>query len=216
MTRRSWMAVLLALCACATSSSSSGKPAAGETLAEAEGDILVGAEGRFISTSIHGNTLRGGKVDVTLEPGTARGTARGAAVDLSLAQGEVVGAVGERETRLRVQSQSGGLSAEGLLFGQPSSFKLSPNVLAGNFASCRYDLQRSNRASAAGGVGVGGSGVGVDYSGEHRCGGAAQRRITVTLPSGFDELTPAQQATILSLVLMEPELPGTDNPKPRG
>ena len=213
MTRRLWMAVLLTLCACATSSQSGGT-AASTSLAEAEGDILIEADGRFTNASIQGNTLKGMQLDVNLEQGTARGTAHGEPVELTLQGGQVVGKVGAGETRLQLEPRSGGVSAEGMVSGQRSSFKISSNMLSGTVAACSYDLQRSNRASAAGTVGVGGSGVGIDYKGARRCADAGESKVTVTLPSGFDRLAPAQQATILSLVLMRPAAPGTGAPKP--
>ncbi|MBF5043120.1 hypothetical protein FGE12_12045 [Aggregicoccus sp. 17bor-14] len=206
MKRQAWMtAALLAVCGCASSSSSSkgstGAAVASTGLSEATGNVMVEAYGKTRYVALEGNTLKGPQVNVEVQGGTAKGEAYGAPVDLALAQGTVQGKVGEEPIRLQLQPTKGGLRADGLYRGRESSFSFSPNTLSGNVATCRYDLKRSNRSNAYNSAGTGGSGLGTDYKGERDCEGKPSTDVKVTLPSGFERLAPAQQATILGLML---------------
>ncbi len=210
MAHQGWLSVaLLVLCACASTagSSSSGASPSSTSLDEAEGNLMIEVHGKTTYAELRGNALKGPQVDVTIEGGKARGEAYGAPVELSLAQGAVTGEVDAQPTRLQLQPTQGGLRAEGQFRGQQTAFSVSPNTLSGNVATCRYDLKRSNRGSAFGSAGVGGSGLGVDYKGERSCAGQASTEVKVTLPSGFERLAAAQQATILGLMLGRPSPP---------
>lgn len=202
MTRPLWKtAALLALCACASTPKSPGPAAGAAGLAEAQGGVLVEASGRQTSANITGNTLSGPQLSVQMDAEAARGEAWGAPLDLLLKPDGVLGKAGSGETQLQLQPKTGGLRAEGVFSGQPTSFEISSNTLSGSFAACSYDLKRSNRASTLGNTGVGGSGAGTEYRGERTCPGSELTSVKVTLPPGFERLGLAHQATILELML---------------
>lgn len=205
MTRQLWMtAALFALGACASTPATGGSGAApaNPSLDEAAGDVVViEPDGRTSYATLQGTTMKGREVSVTLEGDTARGEAFGAPVNLSLAQGQLTGEVGAQQTSLQLEPTQGGIRAQGLFRGEQSEFSVSPNMLTGNVASCRYDLKRSSRGNAFGGAGAGGSVAAVDYKGQRSCAGGQPAKVTVKLPSGFERLAPAQQATILGLML---------------
>ena len=209
MAHQGWMsAALLTLCACASTAGSSSSASPGSTsMDEAEGNLMIEAHGKTTYAELSGNALKGPQVDVTIESGKAKGEAYGAPVELALTQGQVTGEVGSKPTQLQLQPTQGGLRAQGQFRGEQTAFSVSPNTLSGNVATCRYDLKRSNRGSAFGSAGVGGSGLGVDYSGERSCAGQPATEVKVTLPSGFERLAAAQQATILGVMLGRPSPP---------
>jgi hypothetical protein len=213
MTRQAWLtAALLVLGGCASSSSSTtsagkgsaGAPLASTSLSAAEGNVMIEAYGKTTYAALNGDSLEGPRVNVAIQGGTAKGEAYGAPVELALAQEKVEGKVGGEPIELQLQPTKGGLRVDGTYRGRESSYAFSPNTLSGNVAACRYDLKRSNRSSASNSAGTGGSGLGTDYKGQRDCEGKPSTEVKVTLPSGFERLAPAQQATILGLMLEHP------------
>ncbi|MBF5043101.1 hypothetical protein FGE12_11945 [Aggregicoccus sp. 17bor-14] len=223
-TRRLLLLVSLAtLCGCATPSSQGASPGASSggsaapssgtggsgsaassasgSGAKVEGNIVVNAAGRATSGQLKDGTLTAPQVSVSVDPKAARGRIAGATVDLTLSDSEVVGQVGSNTTRLQFAQQGGQLMAKGMFAGSGSQLLLTPQKLEGQFLKCTYVLQRAGAAAGSATGGSGGAGGELSYEGKRNCAGSREVPATVSLPAGFTGLSPAEQVTLLNLVL---------------
>jgi hypothetical protein len=187
--------------ATASASGSSGSGEAGKVV----GDIQINKQGgRSTSAHLDGKNLTGPNFSLAVDPAAARGSVgRNTTVDLTLGGGKVEGRVGQGYTKLALTPQgTGGFQAQGLFAQQSVAFTFGPEGLSGHIANCTYDLHAGG--AGASGQGTGGSGGGTSFHGPTSCGGSQGSSATFTVPPGFSELSPEEQATILSFVLVAP------------
>jgi hypothetical protein len=118
-------------------------------------------------------------------PRELRGRAFDAPTVISFKQGEVTGNIGSGAVKLKIKTEGTTLKAEGGFAGRPVELTYSPTELTVYINDCTYRLKNTEGT----------------YVGRRSCDHSYQRDTEVWLPEVFQELTPAEQATLLLLSL---------------
>src|SRR5262249_43009127 len=153
----------------------------------------IPAEGRFVltglarpvvalisPTGIQGPMHNLGRFD---NGAAIRGTAYGKDVNITISDNSATGVVGRMPFNMQVTNTPDGVSASGLILGQPSTFTFSKARINGAFGPCGYDVRF----------------FGDGYAGPRSCGGNIQQ-VGITLPPILNTFRDIEVAVDLALL----------------
>lgn len=118
-----------------------------------------------------------------------RGRVGEATAAISLRENEARGHIGGGAVNLEIQTERDTLKAQGGFAGRPVALSYSPAELTVYINDCTYRLKHPEGATPG------------TYVGRRSCDRAFERDTEVSLPEVFQQLSPAEQATLLLLSL---------------
>ncbi|WP_224240154.1 hypothetical protein [Hyalangium gracile] len=119
-------------------------------------------------------------------PRGVRGRAYDAATDIEFKDGEANGTIGGLAVKLKIKTEGDTVKAEGGFAGRPVTVSYSPSELTVYINDCTWRLKNDSEGS---------------YVGRRSCDRAFLGDTSVSLPEVFQELSPAEQVTLLLLSL---------------
>jgi hypothetical protein len=119
-------------------------------------------------------------------PKELRGRAYDAATVISFKDGKATGNIGGALVNLKIKTEGETVKAEGGFVGRPVELSYSPTELTVYINDCTYRLKNNGEGT---------------YVGRRSCDRTFERDTEVSIPEEFQQLTPAEQATLLLLSL---------------
>lgn len=119
-------------------------------------------------------------------PKEMRGRVGDAPTVINFKEGEATGTIGGTAVKLKIKTEGNVIKAEGGLAGGPVELTYSPTELTVYIHDCTYRLKNDSEGT---------------YVGRRSCDHAYQRDTEVSIPEVFQQLSPAEQATLLLLTL---------------
>lgn len=114
-------------------------------------------------------------------PKELRGRVGESTADIKFTENEAKGNIGQGAVNLKIKVEGEAVKAEGGFAGRPVQLTYSPSELTVYINDCTYRLKNNEGT----------------YSGRRSCDRAFQRDTEVSIPEMFQQLSPAEQATIL-------------------
>lgn len=125
-------------------------------------------------------------IQLSHSPKELRGRVGDATATISLKENEAKGNIGPGAVNLKIKVEGDTVKAEGGFGGRPAELSYSPAELTVYINDCTYRLKNNTEGT---------------YVGRRSCDRAFARDTEVAIPQVFQQLTPAEQATILLLSL---------------
>jgi hypothetical protein len=126
-------------------------------------------------------------IQLSHSPREMRGRVGDAPTVITFKDGEANGNIGTTAVKLKIKTEGDTVKAEGGFAGRPVEVSYSPKELTIYIHDCTYRLKNNDDEGT--------------YVGRRSCDRAYQRDTEVSLPEVFQELTPAEQVTLLLLSL---------------
>lgn len=159
------------------------------------GGVALAADGQSISVrlpnasynvQLTGKDVSSQAIQLSHSPREMRGRVADSPAVITFENGEANGNIGGLAVKLKIKTEGDTVKAEGGFAGSPVEVSYSPKELTVYIHDCTYRLKNNDDGT---------------YVGRRSCDRAYQRDTQVSLPEVFQELTPAEQVTLLLLSL---------------
>jgi hypothetical protein len=164
-----------------------GLLAGGVALAADAPSISVRLPQASYNVQITGKDIVSPSIQLSHSPREMRGRVADAPTVITFKDGEANGNIGQTAVKLKIKTEGDTVKAEGGFAGRPVEVSYSPKELTVYIHDCTYRLKNNDNEGV--------------YVGRRSCDRAYQRDTEVVLPEVFQELTPAEQVTLLLLSL---------------
>jgi hypothetical protein len=164
-----------------------GLLAGGVALAEPkEPTISVRLPQASYNVRLTGKDIVSPAIQMHHSPKEMRGRVGASTAAITFKENEAKGNIGTGAVNLKIKVEGDTVKAEGGFGGRPVELSYSPAELTVYINDCTYRLKNNAEGT---------------YVGRRSCDRAFERDTEVTIPEVFQQLTPAEQATILLLSL---------------
>jgi hypothetical protein len=163
-----------------------GLLAGGVALAESSEPVIsVRVPQAAYNVKLTGKDIISPSIQLHHSPKELRGRLGDAVTQISFKENGATGNIGGAAVNLKVKVEGNTLKAEGGFAGRPAEMTYSPTELTVYLNDCTWRLKNEGEAGT--------------YVGRRSCDSSTARDSQVTIPDAFQQLSPAEQATILLL-----------------
>ncbi|MFL5348450.1 MAG: hypothetical protein ACJ8AT_26945 [Hyalangium sp.] len=164
-----------------------GLLAGGVVLAEPQDAVIsVSLPTASYNVKLTGKDIISQAMQLSHSPKEMRGRVGESPTVITFKDGEANGTIGGAVVKLKIKTEGKTVKAEGGFGGGPVELTYSPTELTVYIHDCTFRLKNDSEGS---------------YVGRRSCDRAYQRDTEVSLPEVFQQLSPAEQATLLLLTL---------------
>lgn len=156
--------------------------------APTEPTISVRLPQQSYNVKLTGKDIVAPHLQLSHSPREMRGRLGDAVTNIAFKGNEATGNIGGAAVNVKTKKEGDTLKAEGGFAGSPVELTYSPKELTVYIQGCTYRLKGNPDSPGA-------------YVGRRSCDHVYQRDTEVTVPEAIQELSPAQQATVLLLSL---------------
>lgn len=164
-----------------------GLLAGGVALAESQDPVIsVRLPTASYNVKLTGKDVVSQAIQLSHSPKEMRGRVADSPTVITFKDGEANGTIGGTAVKLKIKTEGNTVKAEGGFAGGPVELSYSPTELTVYIHDCTYRLKNNSEGT---------------YVGRRSCDRAYQRDTEVDIPEIFEQLSPAEQATLLLLSL---------------
>jgi hypothetical protein len=140
------------------------------------------------NVQLTGKDVVAAHIQLSHSPKELRGRIYDAPTVISFKDGEANGNIGGGAVKLKIKTEGNTLKAEGGFAGRPAELTYSPTELTVYISDCTYRLKNNDEGTGT-------------YIGRRSCDRSFQRDTVVSIPEIFQQLSPAEQATLILISL---------------
>jgi hypothetical protein len=164
-----------------------GLLAGGVALAAGDDPVItVRVPNASYNVKLTGKDIVSQSIQLSHSPKEMRGRVADSPTVITFKDGEANGTIGTTAVKLKIKTEGNTVKAEGGFAGSPVELSYSPTELTVYIHDCTYRLKNNSEGT---------------YVGRRSCDHAYQRDTEVSIPEVFQQLSPAEQATVLLLSL---------------